>query len=689
MSNRRKILIVDDSEMNRSLLSDMLSNQFDIMEAENGVEAAAILTNHEDEISLMLLDIVMPVMDGFEMLALMNKKGWIKSIPVIMISAETVPAYVDRAYDLGAIEYISRPFDERTVRHRVVSSIMLTAKQKELSHMLTEQMYEKEKTSRLMIEILSNIVEFRNGESGLHVLHIQTITEMLLDSLAVKTNKYTINGRDRNLICIASALHDIGKIAIPSKILNKAGRLTPEEYEIMKTHAAEGARILNNIPLGENEPLIQFGHEICRWHHERYDGRGYPDGLKGEEIPIAAQVVALADVYDALISRRVYKEPYSHEKAVEMIQNGECGAFNPILIECLLDISDELEKEIHLSSLGDNTEKNILKTVDQMAKANKLNASERTLHLLEREKTRYQFLADSSHDILFEYSAMPEVITLTEWSSDYLGLPETIVNPREDAFGTQVFSRNDFAHLLDSLKNTTPENPVVEEKYLLKIHGCQRWNKVVARSIWSSEEMYEYEGAIGKIIDIHDDMETMKQLEKLATLDSLTGLLNYDTARWRISSILSARGEEQYALFVVDMDNFKHVNDTYGHLFGNEVLKHMADTIKSNIRSEDIAARLGGDEFIIFMGYKDSIESQARRIFESLSENYKGIECKVSMGIALTEECDGNYEMLLHMADTAMYAVKHESKDGCRFYDENMEKMPAAGCQSPAPEILP
>ena len=363
---RKKILIVDDSEINRSLLSDMLSDEYEILEAEHGMEACAILHNQEQEIALMLLDIVMPVMDGFETLAAMNKNGWIKSIPVIMISAETVPTYVDRAYDLGVKDYISRPFDERTVRRRVVNTLILFAKQKELEHMVTEQIMEKEKGNKLMIEILSNIVEFRNGESGLHVLHIRILTELFLRSLLEKTDKYDISSRDIPVVCNASALHDIGKIVIPESILNKPGRLTNEEFAIMKTHSAEGAKILQGIPMREDMPLLRIAYQICRWHHERYDGRGYPDGLKGDEIPIVAQVVALADVYDALTSKRAYKDAFSHEKAVNMILNGECGTFNPLLLECLKDIEGTLEQEFKELSESRDSQEEIMDTVEQM-----------------------------------------------------------------------------------------------------------------------------------------------------------------------------------------------------------------------------------------------------------------------------------------------------------------------------------
>ena len=408
-------MIVDDSEINRSLLSDMLSDEYEILEAENGMEAAAIMHTQEQEIALMLLDIVMPVMDGFETLVMMNENDWIKSIPVIMISAETVPSYIDRAYDLGVLDYISRPFDERTVRRRVISTIMLSAKQKELEHMVADQILKKEKDNKLMVEILSNIVEFRNGESGLHVVHIRALTELLLRSLMGKTDQYKITPRDIPLICNAASLHDIGKITIPSKILNKPGRLTDEEFAVMKTHAAEGARMLQDIAMREDEPLVKVAYQICRWHHERYDGRGYPDGLKGEEIPIAAQVVAMADVYDALTSDRVYKKAFSHKKTMEMILNGECGTFNPLLLECLADISDTLEKGLNAAQPSGNTQEEMIDMVEDLMGQGTMDASERTLRLLEHERTRYQFFSELSQEIQFEYTAVPEMMILSEW----------------------------------------------------------------------------------------------------------------------------------------------------------------------------------------------------------------------------------------------------------------------------------
>ena len=343
---KQQILIVDDSEMNREILTEMLQDDFRILEAENGEEALKMLKQYGTGISLMLLDIVMPVMNGFEVLAAMAREHWMDDIPVIMISSEGSEDYIRRAYEMGIADYIRRPFDAKIVYQRVFNTIKLYAKQRRLISLVADQIYEKEKNNRMMVGILSQIVEFRNGESGPHVLHIQTLTRLLLERLVQKTGQYGLSWSEQYMISMASALHDIGKIGIDEKILNKPGKLTKEEFDIMKTHTLIGATMLENLKMYQGEILLEVAYQICRWHHERYDGKGYPDGLVGEEIPISAQVVSLADVYDALISDRVYKKAYSHEQAVKMILNGECGAFNPVLLECLTDIQDHLKEVV-------------------------------------------------------------------------------------------------------------------------------------------------------------------------------------------------------------------------------------------------------------------------------------------------------------------------------------------------------
>lgn len=343
---KQEILIVDDSNINREILSEMLGNEYIIHEAASGEECIDLLSQYGTGISLVLLDIIMPEMDGFEVLDYMAEHHWIDDIPVIMISSEDSASSIRKAYEFGVSDYISRPFDSRVVYQRVFNTIKLYAKQRRLISLVSDQMYEKDKNNRMMISILSQIVEFRNGESGSHVVNIKRITELLLDRLPMRTNKYTVSGTEQLLIPMAAALHDIGKIGIDDKILNKPGRLTKEEFEIMKTHSAIGANMLESLEQFRDEPLLKIAHDICRWHHERYDGRGYPDGLKGDEIPISAQIVSVADVYDALVSERVYKKAYSHEKAMALILNGECGTFNPVLVECLKDIQNELAKGV-------------------------------------------------------------------------------------------------------------------------------------------------------------------------------------------------------------------------------------------------------------------------------------------------------------------------------------------------------
>ena len=351
--NLPQLLVVDDSEMNREILKEILGKEYRILEACDGEEALKMLEQQGTEISLVLLDIIMPKMDGFEVLAYMNRDKWIEDIPVIMISSEGSESYIRRAYELGASDYISRPFDTKVVYQRVINMIKLYAKQRRLIHLVTDQIYEKEKNNRMMTGILSQIVEFRNGESGLHVLHINILTQLLLERLMRKSENYNFSWSQQHMIATASALHDIGKIGIDEKILNKPGKLTKEEFEAMKQHTIIGARMLDSLEMYHDEEMMKYAYEICRWHHERYDGKGYPDGLKGEEIPISAQVVSLADVYDALVSDRVYKKAYSHEKAMEMILNGECGMFNPLLLECLVEIQDKVRKELGIKGVNE------------------------------------------------------------------------------------------------------------------------------------------------------------------------------------------------------------------------------------------------------------------------------------------------------------------------------------------------
>lgn len=341
--NKPLVLVVDDSDMNRFLLSQILLDDYNVIEACDGVEATQIIQDHFKELSIVLLDIVMPRMDGFGVLEFMNANDLIQDLPVIMISSMDEDSAIRRCYELGISDYVRRPFSADVVGKRVYNIVRLYQRQRNLQREIREQVEEREKNSRVVTSIISHVVENRNGESGPHVIHVEQITEIILNRLTELTDMYKLSKEDKKQISLASALHDIGKIGIDEKILNKPGKLTEEEYEIMKTHTTIGAIMIHQVKMEEDDTLIQFAYEICRWHHEKWDGRGYPDGLKGNYIPISAQVVSIADVYDALVSERVYKKAYSHEKAIEMIINGECGEFNPLLIQCLKDCSDRIQ----------------------------------------------------------------------------------------------------------------------------------------------------------------------------------------------------------------------------------------------------------------------------------------------------------------------------------------------------------
>ena len=679
MKNIKKILIVDDSEINRSMLSDMLADEYEIIEAENGLQAVSLLGKYHTDISLVLLDIVMPDMDGLEVLAVMNKNGLINSIPVIMISAEKSPTLIDHAYDLGAVEYINRPFDPKTVNRRVKNTIMLYSKQKRLESLVTEQLLEKEKSNFMMVEILSHIVEFRNGESGLHVLHVRVITETILKQLTKITDKYDLTPARISLIANASALHDIGKISIPENILNKPGRLTAEEYEIMKTHSAIGAQMLENISYFQSEELVRVARDICRWHHERYDGRGYPDGLVGEEIPISAQAVALADVYDALTNQRVYKPAYSHQRALRMILNGECGAFNPLLLECLVKTEPYLAEELKVRSAGGISEAELHAMTQSLVHNG--NVSNRTLSLLEQERTKYQFFASMSKEIQFEYSYESDILSLSEWGAEQLAIAPIIAHPQVNKELAAVFAPEDYCDLQQRLKVVTPENPVVQHNYRLVLGGQKRWYKAVARPLWVEDESHELTGVIGKFSDFHDVQLELNRLNQLAIHDNLTCLYNRGYACQFIEKALSEgrKSDQKFALMLLDLDFFKNANDKYGHMFGDKVLEEVAAKINGSTEIiNGLAARVGGDEFLIFTKYDSKIEETVNKICDQVTGRYEDFEIALSMGVALAPQNGTNYEELFHHADQALYAAKKLGRNRSCFYHESMHGLLSA-----------
>lgn len=516
---KQKILIVDDSEMNRAILTGILDDGYDFLEAENGLQALDVLRAHRD-ISLVLLDIVMPELDGFGVLSVMGEQHWIDQTPVIMISAESDSMLVERAYQLGATDYISRPFDKSVVRRRVINTLMLYGKQKHLMRMITEQVYRREKSNRLMTGILSHIVEFRNAESGPHVQHIQTVSELLLRQLARKTDRYALTEDDIALISTASALHDIGKISIPDSILNKPGKLTAEEFEVVKTHAAVGASILQNLPMTQDEPLIQVAYQICRWHHERYDGHGYPDGLVGDQIPITAQVVSLADVYDALTGERCYKKAYPHETAVRMIQNGECGVFNPLLIECLLDIQDQLQREIGTPPEARNFSLAAQRISDHMVREDDLPFENNLQYRLAYEREKKTFFAPFAGGLQFDYNIRQDKASVSDYTADPVCENRTFT--ADALLRLYAVSPEDSSRLRDAAKQTTPESPDASISATVTVRGEKTLCRIAIRTLWSRESIRRMIGVVGYVVPIGTDHSAAPALS--LRMNNITGL---------------------------------------------------------------------------------------------------------------------------------------------------------------------
>ena len=512
---KQKILIADDSEMNRELLAAILEEEYDIIQVNDGVQAVDCLQRQAEEISLLLLDIVMPHMDGFEVLSYMNKEHWIDAIPVVIISSENSPIYIKRGYDLGATDFIGKPFDANMVLRRSANAILLGAKQRRMTSIVSNQIYEREKSSKLMINILSHIVEFRNGESGLHVLHIQTITEMLLRQLVQKeNNRYALSKEQIRMITTASALHDIGKISIPDEILNKPGRLTAEEFAVIKGHSMAGANMLSELPLDQKEePLVKTAYEICRWHHERYDGGGYPDGLKGEEIPVSAQVVALADVYDALTSERCYKDAYSHEKAIEMILAGQCGAFNPLMLECLLDISSSLKKKMGYKS-KERYEQTDLSDIASRFHDFEMDSSEKIVQQLEFERMRYNFLAEGSKNIVFTYTISPPLLTFNQAGCKRSGITEPSISPLQSGVLKDLVEEQSLKRLIRKITQATLETPDVTSNLFLTDGKNPCHYRCKCRVIWTDGAEKGYTGVVGKLTDITDDYMVMENVRE-------------------------------------------------------------------------------------------------------------------------------------------------------------------------------
>ena len=493
MDKRQKILIVDDSKFNRDILKEILGETYNYLEAENGNQAIQIIGENIG-IDLMLLDINMPQMNGFEVLKIMKRSQCIEETPVIMISSEESVDTMREAYEMGITDYITRPFDSVIVKKRVQNTLSLYANQNQLVNVVVDQIYEKEENNNIMIRILSSILGSRNSESREHILHIKTATEMMLRQLIKITDIYHLTEADIALITTASSLHDIGKIYIPEEILNKPGRLTDEEFKIMKTHSELGADIIQDMHLPQEKPLVHTAWEICRWHHERWDGKGYPDGLKGEEIPISAQVVSIADVYDALTSERCYKKAFDHDTAIKMILDGQCGQFNPILLKCLKELSPRLFKMFSNETDDSKQYYEAQRLSNEILSEKSLPRKNYSQHLIKVMQEKIDFFRKNSGRNSVDYNAVSGQLTIINENQQTLYQRD---DPKFDVFKEFEVSEEDVQHIIDLLDHTSVQNKEISVQIEAKMENNRQLYNLKLHTLWSSLKKDGYIGIVG------------------------------------------------------------------------------------------------------------------------------------------------------------------------------------------------
>lgn len=774
---KKTILIVDDSAMNREMIHDILGDGYDYRYAEDGEKALELLSNNV-QVDILLLDMNMPKMGGMDVLKAMNEHHWTDEIPVVIISADGDNGFIQNAYRLGAIDYIVRPFNAFLVQHRVENTLALYSQNKRLVKLVESQVFEREKTNNMLINIFSHVVEIGNNESGSHTLRVQRITNLLLNKLVKLTDQYTLSEADIAMISSVSALHDIGKIFIPKNILNKPGKLTDAEWKIMQSHTVQGDRFLSEIPIDQTEKLMITAHEICRYHHERYDGRGYPDGLRGEEIPISAQVVSLADVYDALTSDRCYKKAFTHQEAVNMILGGQCGVFSPLLRQCFTAVADEL---LLTRDFADHEYINDAQTLASEAmEREELHLNDRTSYLIDCERIKKEFFGELSGGIQFEYDAVTGKILCIDYYDD---------TGRKICLSTSttyLLGDHDWEQLREQISRTTPNSPTVIMNVMVPINKDLRWYRLTVRTIWTKDS-HTYIGVVGQFTDIHESIvekeanlwvdgkfvsgQTLVEMrhifDKVRLIDPAdcqvlsvlengsiapSGLKCYEvwnregrcsncmwretvqTKNWmsrlesrdgRIYSVLSRcaqyRGKDcvfmvalgvdepheqvRYdvgfvpdsvtlqifyrdtltkaysraylehflanlegadAVAMIDVDHFKEINDTYGHLVGDAALRHIVDVIRGCVRAQDVIIRYGGDEFLLVVQTisENDFFKMLKRIREAVSQSilqeYPEITLSISAGGVY-----GSHPLprAIDAADKAMYRDKFQKKE--------------------------
>ena len=663
MSEKQKLLIADDSELNRALLMELLGAEYDYLEAENGAETVKLLQSRGD-IDLLLLDVWMPEPDGFGVLELMNRFHWIEEVPVIMISVEQDAAFHARAYDLGATDFIQRPFNGAVVRRRVENTLMLYARQKRLTELVGEQVYARSRESGILVDLLSGVLSSHCGVPPDHAARIRSLTGALLRELSRRTERYRLSEEDIARIAAVSAFYDVGKLHVPAELLRRPGALTPEETAAVRAHAVRGAELLDALPVPQDDFLLRTGREICRWHHERWDGGGYPDGLRGDAIPVAAQAVSLADAYIALTEARPWRKACPQKTALAMLRAGDCGAFNPLLLESLDAAVDAAARE---SAAPDHYRDEADRIAAEALRGRALPLDDRPQRLLEVEREKTNYYAGLVGGIQFEYDIPSRRVTLADRRPGGQGRI-TVLDMACRGEQTQLLAPEDFAAVHRALLQTTPYAPDCAMEVRLPADGQKsRAAWLTARTLWSRRAPVTRIGAVGCLQELPDSDApapaaggSFSAAMESLSVDPLTGA----RSRWFLEYGLPENARFDAAA-MLDVDRFKAINDTYGHAAGDAALRAAADAVRGALRPGDLIVRTGGDEFLLLfpaIGAEelDALLSSVRAaVAAARTTDWPELRLSVSIGSARGAS---SLRDALREADRNMYRDKTRSE---------------------------